>query len=141
MCWSLPRFKIGIYTLEALNTLGCAYYGNYVLFLLRDQYGFGNLHLLALGAGHGLFYRLPSFFGGKFGQRRGYFNSLRVGFTGMAVSLAAAAFAPSLAGQLIAFVCWTVSMCFTWPMLEALASEHEPATALPHRVGLYNVMW
>jgi len=26
-------------------------------------------------------------------------------------------------------------------MLEALASEHEPAAALPHRIGLYNVMW
>ena len=32
-------------------------------------------------------------------------------------------------------------MCFTWPMLEALVSEHEAPAALPHRVGLYNVTW
>jgi MFS family permease len=32
-------------------------------------------------------------------------------------------------------------MCFTWPMLEALASEREPKHRLPHRIGLYNVIW
>jgi len=32
-------------------------------------------------------------------------------------------------------------MCFVWPMLEALVSEHEPRERLPGRVGLYNVVW
>lgn len=36
---------------------------------------------------------------------------------------------------------WTITLCFTWPILEALLSEHEPPDRLPDRVGLYNVIW
>lgn len=137
----MPSFKWVVYLLEAMNTLGCAYYGNYLLFLLRDDYGFGDLQLLTIGAAHGLVYVMASLFAGKFGQRRGYFASLRVGFGGMALSMMVAFAWSVLPGQLFAFGLWTVAMCFTWPMLEALASEHEPPATLPHRIGLYNVMW
>ncbi|HEY6169540.1 MAG TPA: MFS transporter [Verrucomicrobiae bacterium] len=136
-----PRFKLGIYVVEGLNTFACAYYGNYLLFLLRDHHGFGNVHNLALGACHGLMYVVSSLYGGRFGQRHGYFTSLRVGFAGMALAMIAALLVPQLPGQLLAFAAWTLSMCFTWPSLEALVSEHEPPAALPHRLGLYNLVW
>lgn len=136
-----PRYKLGIYALEGLNTLGCAYYGNYVLFLMRDAHGFGNRENLMLGAAHGLLYVLASLWGGRFGQRHGYFAGLRVGFAGMALALLLGAVWPALGGQLLAFAAWTVTMCFTWPNLEALVSEHESAPVLPDRLGLYNVVW
>jgi MFS family permease len=136
-----PRFKLGVYAVEGLNTFACAYYGNYLLFLLRDAHGFGNGLNLALGAGHGLIYIGASLYGGRFGQRRGYFTSLRVGFAGMALAMTAALLLPQLHWQLLAFGAWTIAMCFTWPMLEALAAEHEPPAALPHRLGLYNLTW
>jgi MFS family permease len=136
-----PRYKLGVYALEGINTFACAYYGNYILFLTRDAHGFGNRENLLLGAGHGLVYVFGSLVGGKFGQRRGQFAALRVGFGGMALGMALGALWSALAGQLLAFLVWTVAMCFTWPNLEALASEHEPVAALPHRIGLYNVVW
>ncbi|MBI3879783.1 MAG: MFS transporter [Verrucomicrobia bacterium] len=136
-----PGFKLGVYALEGLNTFACAYYGNYLLFLLRDRHGFGNAQNLTLGACHGLLYVGASLYAGKFGQRRGYFTSLRVGFAGMALAMLAALLLPQLPGQLLAFGAWTVAMCFTWPMLEALVSEHAAPAALPHRLGLYNLTW
>jgi MFS family permease len=132
---------MGIYVLEGLNAFACSYYFNYLLFVFRDDHHFGNLENLAVGAGHGLLYVVAAWLGGRFGQRRGYFTSLRVGFGGMAAALALAAAFPSLIGQLLALAMWTVAMCFTWPMLEALASEHEAPATLPHRIGLYNVTW
>jgi MFS family permease len=137
----VPPFKQGIYVLEGLNAFACSYYFNYLLFVFRDDHHFGNLENLAVGAGHGLIYMLAAWLGGRFGQRRGYFTTLRLGFGGMAAALALAAALPSLTGQLLALALWTVAMCFTWPMLEALASEHEAPATLPHRIGLYNVTW
>ncbi|MGH7968264.1 MAG: MFS transporter, partial [Limisphaerales bacterium] len=34
-----------------------------------------------------------------------------------------------------------VGMSFTWPTLEALVSEEEPAGGLQHMVGIYNAVW
>jgi MFS family permease len=48
---------------------------------------------------------------------------------------------PALWGQLAALALWTITLCFTWPILEALVSEHETPERLPDRVGLYNVVW
>ncbi len=136
-----PRFKVGIYALEGLNAFASAYYFNYLLFLFRDAYQFGNLGNLAVGAGHGFLYIFASMYAGKFGQRRGYFTSLRVGFGGLALSMVGASMLPALWGQVLMLAVWTLVLCFTWPMLEALVSEHEAPSALPHRVGLYNVTW
>ncbi|MBX3734583.1 MAG: MFS transporter [Verrucomicrobiae bacterium] len=136
-----PPPKAGYFVLEGTNSFATAYYFNYLMFLLRDAHGFTNLNNLSIGALHGLIYVGASWYGGRFGQRFGYFRSLRIGFGGMALSLALGLAVPALWGQLLALGGWTVAICFTWPMLEALVSEHEPPDRLPDRVGLYNVIW
>jgi predicted MFS family arabinose efflux permease len=133
--------KSGYYILEGLNSFATSFYFNYLLFLLRDDHGFGNLQNLLVGAVHGFIYIGGSWYGGRFGQRHGYFTSLRIGFGGMAASIALGGLIPALWGQLLALWLWTFTMCFTWPILEALVSEHESVERLPNRVGLYNVVW
>jgi MFS family permease len=133
--------KAGYYVLEGLNSFATAYYFNYLMFLLKRDHGFGDLHNLAVGAAHGLLYVGASWFAGRFGQRHGYFTSLRIGFVGMAASMALGWFLPVAWGQIVALLWWTGTMCFTWPMLEALVVEHEDRAHVPNRVGLYNVVW
>lgn len=133
--------KTGYYVLEGANSFATAYYFNYLMFLLRDAHGFTNLNTLFVGALHGLVYVGASWYAGHYGQRHGYFHSLRIGFAGMAVAVGVGWMAPALWGQMLALGIWTVTLCFTWPMLEALVSEHEPPDRLPDRVGLYNVVW
>jgi MFS family permease len=136
-----PFVKVICYLLEGLNAFATAYYFNYLMFLLQKEYQFDNKQNLAVGAVHGLIYIGASLLGGKAGQKFGYFTLLRIGFLGMALSIALGGFFPAAAMQLIALTGWTITMCFTWPMLEAMTCEHEDATALPHRLGLYNVIW
>ena len=127
--------------LEGTNAFAASYYFNYLMFLLQQDHGFSNLDNLALGAVHGFLYVGASWFAGRFGQRHGYFTSLRIGFGGMGAGVALGWLLPGTTGQILALLVWTVAMCFTWPMLEALASEREPKHRLPHRIGLYNVIW
>lgn len=136
-----PFVKVICYVLEALNAFATAYYFNYLMFLLQQEYQFDNKQNLAVGAVHGLIYVVASWLGGKVGQKAGYFTLMRVGFLGMALSIAVGGFFPSVMMQLVALTGWTITMCFTWSMLEALVSEHEDAVTLPHRLGLYNVVW
>jgi predicted MFS family arabinose efflux permease len=133
--------KTGYFIVEGVNSFATAYYFNYLLFLLRNEHGFGNLENLAVVAGVGLLYIGASWFGGRFGQRHGYFTSLRVGFGGMILAVSLGWIVPGLWTKLVGVALWSVAICFTWPMLEALVSEHEPADRLPNRVGLYNVVW
>ena len=133
--------KTGYYVLEGLNSFATSYYFNYLMFLLQREHGFTNSNNLAVGAVHGFLYVGASWYAGRFGQRHGYFTSLRIGFAGMAASVALGWILPGAAGQIAALLCWTVTMCFTWPMLEALVAEHEPHDRLPRRLGLYNVTW
>ena len=127
--------------LEGTNAFAASYYFNYLMFLLQQDHGFSNLDNLALGAVHGFLYVGASWFAGRFGQRHGYFTSLRIGFGGMGAGVALGWLLPGTTGQILALLVWSVAMCFTWPMLEALASEREPNHRLPHRIGLYNVIW
>ena len=127
--------------LEGTNAFAASYYFNYLMFLLQQDHGFSNLDNLALGAVHGFLYVGASWFAGRFGQRHGYFTSLRIGFGGMGAGVALGWLLPGTTGQILALLVWTVAMCFTWPMLEALASEREPKHRLAHRIGLYNVIW
>jgi len=127
--------------LEGTNAFAASYYFNYLMFLLQQDHGFSNLDNLALGAVHGFLYVGASWFAGRFGQRHGYFTSLRIGFGGMAASIALAWLFPSTLFQVLGVVGWTVAVCFTWPMLEALVSEGEPPERLPRRIGIYNVTW
>ncbi len=136
-----PFVKVICYVLEALNAFATAYYFNYLMFLLQKEYQFDNKQNLAVGAVHGLIYVVASWLGGKIGQKAGYFTILRVGFIGMALSVALGGLFSTVVMQLVALTVWTITMCLTWPMLEAMVAEHEDAAALPHRLGLYNVVW
>jgi MFS family permease len=133
--------KLPYYLLEGSNSFATAYYFNYLLFHLRDAFGFRNQDTLAVGAAHGFLYVIFSFFAGRFGQKKGYFNGLRIGFGGMFIGLVVGWIFQAWTMQLVALAIWTVTICFTWPVLEALVAEHEPAEQLPHKIGLYNVVW
>jgi len=138
---SNPPGKTGYFVLEGTNAFAASYYFNYLMFLLQQDHGFSNLNNLTLGAVHGFLYVGASWFAGRFGQRHGYFTSLRIGFGGMGAGVALGWLFPGTIGQIGALLLWTLAMCFTWPMLEALASEREPKDRLPNRIGLYNVIW
>lgn len=133
--------KLAYFVLEGANSFATAYYFNYLLFLLRDRHQFGNLHNLAVVAGVGLLYIPASWLGGRFGQRQGYFTSLRVGFGGLLVAMCIGWWGQSLGFLLLGVAAWSVSICFTWPILEALVSEREEPRRLLDRVGQYNVVW
>lgn len=137
----VSRSRLPVYVLEGSNSFATAYYVNFLMFLLREDYGFSNLNNLVVGAVHGFIYGVASWQAGRIGQRRGLFPSLRIGFGGMSAALLVGWTMPSQWGQLICLGIWTVALCFTWPILEALVSEHEDPRRLPDRVGLYNVVW
>jgi len=135
------KLKIGYFALTGLNIYGTAYYGNYIFFLLREEYGFRNEDNLLYAALGGFLYVFGSWYGGNFAQRRGYHFALKIGFSLMAVTLAAGMFVNTALGQLIVFLGWNLGMCFTWPTLEALASEGEDRKGLTKMVGIYNIVW
>jgi predicted MFS family arabinose efflux permease len=136
------RAKTICFTLEGLNSFAATFYFNYLFFFLRDNFGFDNRKNLWVTALHGFIYIFAAWQGGRFGQRRGYFHALKLGYAGAALFLAAGAFLTgSVAGQLAVVAGWTVMVCFTWPALEALISEGEGEESLPRMVGIYNVVW
>jgi MFS family permease len=135
------RIKIFYFIIEGLSSLACGYYNSYIFFLLRDQYGFGNLGNLSVAALAGAVFALSSWRSGKFAQRYGYFTALSVGFSGVVVSLLIGLFSASLASQLFVMMAWIASACFIWPSLEALVSESETGPDLTRMLGIYNVTW
>jgi predicted MFS family arabinose efflux permease len=82
-----------------------------------------------------------AWFAGRFAQRQGYFQALKVGYVIMIVGLSLGAVTGSAMGHVGVMVLTVVGMSFTWPTLEALVSEGEPRSGLQHMVGLYNVVW
>lgn len=135
------RFNRGVFLLEGLNALGTTFYFNYLFFFLRDHYAFTNKQNLLVGALNGFVYIPCALLGGKLGQKYGYLSTLKLGLGIMFVSLISGSFAYSMLGLLTAMCCWTVGMCFTWPNLEALACDKQPAEKLPAVIGIYNVVW
>lgn len=127
--------------LEGLNAVATSYFGNYIYFLMRDRFGFGNLGNLAASALGGFVFIFAAWQGGRFAQRFGYFTALKTGFGGMAASLALGALFPSLPVVLFVIAGWTASMCFTWATLEALVSDGVSDEVLPKNIGFYNVVW
>ena len=43
--------------------------------------------------------------------------------------------------HLLVVVGYTVSVCFLWPAVEALIAHDEPASRVPHTIGVYNCTW
>lgn len=137
----MTRRKATGFLLTGLNTFACAYFGNYVFFLLQQQHGFGNRENLLTCALHGLIYVPAAWLGGRFAERRGLTTSLKAGFTGMAVAMLAGTQTHSAAGVLLTLAGWTVAMCFTWPALEAFATHGESDAGTKRMVGIYNIVW
>lgn len=136
-----PRVKAGVFVLEGLNALATTLYFTYLFFNMRDRFGFSNLQNLALAATSGLVYTVGVWYAGQFAQRRGYFLALKLGFSVMGVAMLLGSGLRSVPGQYAAMILWTLGMCFTWPCLEAITSEHEPPARLKRLLGIYNVVW
>lgn len=135
------RLKTGYFALEGLNSFATVFYFYYLYFFMHQVYGFGNKANLMLAALNGGTYGLAAWFAGRFAQRQGYFNALKLGYTLMIVALGMGLAVRSAAGQVGIMVVTVVGMSFTWPTLEALVSEGEPRAGVQHMVGIYNVVW
>jgi predicted MFS family arabinose efflux permease len=133
--------KFPLFVFEALGSLACGFYGNYVFFLFRDRHGFGNLGNLGVAALMGLVIALASWRAGKLAQRRGCIRTMVFGLLGMMMALAIGAFSPSLPVQLAVLVFWAASQFMVWPALEALVTEGASGAARAHLVGVYSVVW
>jgi predicted MFS family arabinose efflux permease len=133
--------KLPLFVFEALGSLACGFYGNYVFFLFRDRHGFGNLGNLGVAALMGLVIALASWRAGKLAQNRGCIRTMFAGLLGMILALAAGAFFPSLPVQLAVLVFWAASQFMVWPALEALVTEGVSGRARAHLVGVYSVVW
>jgi MFS family permease len=135
------RLKIGYFILEGLNSFSTVYYFYYLFFFMQKVFGFGNKANLTVAALSGGIAVLAAWWGGKFAQRFGYFKALKLGFVTMMLALAVGLQLESAPGQIIVMSLTVIGMCLTWPTLEALISEGEPAHKVQHMVGLYNVVW
>jgi MFS family permease len=135
------KLKVGYFVLEGLNSFATVYYLYYLYFFLQKEFGFGNKANLLVAALSGAVNAVGSFYGGRFAQRKGYFTALKVGIGLMIAALALGACVHTAAVQVCAMPLMVVGMSFTWPTLEALASEGEAPGNVPRMVGLYNVVW
>src|SRR5262247_3890929 len=59
----------------------------------------------------------------------------------MATALTIKLFVQSITGQIFVMAAMLIGMCFTWPTLEAMASEGETSAGIQKMVGIYNVIW
>ena len=137
-------FKVACFTLGGVGSFAVSFYFCYFYFFMRDQFGFNSKDNLALAALNGFIYIFASWQAGRFAQRRGYFNALKLGLSLMLLALAAGsqlAKLHSTVGLVLATIMLTIGMCFLWPATEALVSEGEDAAGLSRAVGTYNVVW
>lgn len=135
------RLKTGYYALTAFGSLATSYYFNYLFFFLRDRFGFENRGNLTVAALHGAIYVFASVQGGRYAERHGLHRSLRIGFAGLVCCMLAGAMAPWVWLHLVIVVGYTLSICFIWPAVEALVTHDEPASRVPHTIGVYNCTW
>src|SRR5436190_3227357 len=135
------RLKTGYFVLEGLNSFAVVYYFYYFYFFMQKVHGFDNKANLVLAALNGGTYAVCAWWAGKFAQRAGYFTALKLGFSVMLLALIGGLCLYSKAADISVMILTVVGMSFTWPTLEALVSEEEPADGLQHMVGIYNVVW
>ena len=135
------RFKPAYFLLEGMNSLAIVYYFYYFYFFMQKEFGFGNRANLTLAALNGAVYTVFSWLAGKLAQRFGYFAALKLGFGIMFCAWAVGSRLASAPGHITVMLVTVVGMCFTWPILEALASEGEDMAGLARMVGIYNIVW
>jgi predicted MFS family arabinose efflux permease len=138
---TLHRLKAGYLGMVAGASIATSYYFNYLFFFLHDRYGFGNRENLAVAALHGAIYIVASWQAGRFAERRGFHLSLKIGFTGLLGCMLAGSLVDQAWLELVILACYSSSVCFLWPAIAALITEHEPPARVPHMVGLYNCTW
>ena len=102
------RFNHGVFVLEGLNAVGTTFYITYLFFFLKHQFGFTSQQNLMVCALNGLIFAPFALVGGRFGQRFGYLNALKLGSAVMVVSLLTSAFLTTVTGLMIGMVLWTV---------------------------------
>src|SRR5687767_10299806 len=83
------RVRTAAFFLEGLNSLATTFYFYYLFFFMEARFAFKDLENLVLAAVLGFVTIFAAFYGGRFGQRKGYFNALILGFGVMLVSLVA----------------------------------------------------
>jgi predicted MFS family arabinose efflux permease len=135
------KLKTWYFILEGLNSFATVYYCYYLYFFMAKAFGFGNRANLSLAALNGFICIFAAWWGGKFAQRFGNFTALKLGFFTMTTALTCGIFVQSVHGHVVVMAAMLIGMCFTWPTLEAMASEGETSAGIQRMVGLYNVVW
>lgn len=135
------RSKSLLYLFEALGSLACGFYGNYIFFLFRDRHGFGDSGNLGVAALMGLVVTLSSWHSGRLAQRHGCVRMIRTGLVGMICALLVGAAFSSLAVQLAVLVVWAAAQFMVWPALESMVTDGVEGAARARRVGVYSVVW
>ena len=133
------QLKTWYFILEGLNSFATVYYCYYLYFFMAKAFGFGNRANLSLAALNGFICIFAAWWGGKFAQRFGNFTALKLGFFTMMTALTCGIFVQSVHGQILVMVAMLIGMCFTWPTLEAMASEGETSAGIQRMVGF--IMW
>lgn len=108
---------------------------------MEKAFGFGNRANLSLAALNGFICIFAAWWGGKFAQRFGNFRALKLGFFTMMAALTAGLLVETVPGQIVIMGLMLIGMCFTWPTLEAMASEGETSAGIQRMIGIYNVIW
>lgn len=135
------RLKTVCFTLEGLSSFATSLNSYYLYFYMRDQFGFGSKENLAFAAFNGLVYAIAAWQAGRFAQRHGYFNALKIGFALMILAMTGGALSQHATGVIASAGLFNAGMCFLWPTIEALVSEGGDAVTLPRAVGTYNLVW
>jgi len=137
----LYRLKAWYLVLVAAASIGTSYYFNYLFFYLHDRFEFGNRENLAVAALHGAIYVVASWQAGRFAERRGFRLSVTIAFGGLLTCMLVGAIVTVAWLELVVLACYSICVCFLWPAIAALVTEHEPPGRVPHMVGLYNCTW
>src|SRR5580692_5585317 len=125
------QLKPGYFILEGSNSFATVYFFYYFYFFMQQAYGFGNrANLLLAAVNVGAVYAIIVWQAGKFAQRFGYFNALKVGFVVMIAAMALGLAVHTAAGHVVVMAIMVAGMSFIWPTLEALASEGESPAGL-----------
>lgn len=143
------QFRRGFLVVQFCNSLSAANYFNYFPFYLKDHFGYQDGGNLTFTAFYGLLYMLSASAAGPFGVRHGYFKTLRLGFSGMLAMMLCGGVLPHLLGYARALlgaewailVFWTMSVCITWPTIQALLSQRQSPAQLSRTAGIYNMVW
>jgi len=126
---------------EGLNAVSTAFYFNYLFFFLKNQYGFTKIENLLVCALNGFIYMFAAYYGGRFGQKKGYLTGVGVGAALMLVAMLLGPILKTIPGIIFVMILWTLGVCLTWPSLEALSCEHQDPKKLPGIIGIYNIVW